>query len=68
MSFCQGTCEKVNLWQEILLVAALHNIVAHTVESHAELTRHGGVAAVLSRQEPWEPAAAEIGANANSQR
>jgi peptide subunit release factor 1 (eRF1) len=57
--FCQGTCEKVNLWQEIFRFAARHNIAMHTVDSNAELSRHGGVAAVLSRQEPWGPAAAE---------
>lgn len=55
--FCQGACEKVNLWQEILLFAARHNITTHTVESHPELSRHGGVAAALSRAEPWQPAA-----------
>ncbi|MGZ7081132.1 MAG: hypothetical protein ACXVJT_17090, partial [Thermoanaerobaculia bacterium] len=60
--FCQGTCEKVNLWQEILFFAARHNITAHTVERSPELSRHGGVAAVLSRSEPWEPAAAEVAA------
>jgi len=54
---CEGTCEKVNLWQEILLFAARHNIVAHIVGSHPLLAQHGGVAAVLSRSEPWEPAA-----------
>jgi hypothetical protein len=53
---CQGACEKVNLWQEILLFAARHNIVAHIVGSHPLLAQHGGVAAVLSRSEPWEPA------------
>ncbi|RPI52283.1 MAG: hypothetical protein EHM55_16890 [Acidobacteria bacterium] len=56
---CQGTCEKVNLWQELLLFAARHNITAHTVESHPALSQHGGVAAVLSRSEPWEPAGVE---------
>jgi hypothetical protein len=55
---CQGTCEKVNLWQEILLFAARHDIVAHVVDRHPALTQHGGVAAVLSRAEPWEPATA----------
>lgn len=55
--FCQGICEKVNLWQDILLFAARHNITAHTVDVHPELSRRGGVAAVLSRSEPWEPAA-----------
>jgi peptide subunit release factor 1 (eRF1) len=62
---CQGTCEKVNLWQEILLFAARHDIMAHVVESHLALTQHGGVAAVLSRQEPWEPAVAETAAKAS---
>jgi hypothetical protein len=57
--FCQGACEKVNLWQQILLFAARHNIVAHTVDSHPALAQHGGVAAVLSRQEPWEAAAGD---------
>jgi peptide subunit release factor 1 (eRF1) len=56
---CQGTCEKVNLWQQILLFAARHQIVAHVVDSHPTLAQHGGVAAVLSRQEPWEPATVE---------
>ena len=64
--FCQGTCEKVNLWQEILLFAARHNITAHTVESNPELSRHGGVAAALSRSEPWEPVAAEVAAKARA--
>ena len=53
---CQGVCERVNLWQEILLFAARHNIVAHIVDSHPALAQHGGAAAVLSRAEPWEPA------------
>ena len=62
--FCHGVCEKVNLWQEILLFANRHNITAHTVENHPALSQHGGVAAVLSRAEPWEPAAAEVAAKA----
>ena len=56
---CTGRCDTVNLWQEILLFAARHNITAHTVASHPSLAQHGGVAAVLSRPEPWEPAAPE---------
>jgi peptide subunit release factor 1 (eRF1) len=64
---CQGTCERVNLWQEILLFATRHNIVAHTVESHPALAEHGGVAAVLSRAEPWEPAEAGTVVNATGQ-
>lgn len=64
--FCEATCEKVNLWQAILLFAARHNIAAHTVESNPELSHHGGVAAVLSRPEPWEPAAVEIAVKADN--
>jgi peptide subunit release factor 1 (eRF1) len=62
---CQGACERVNLWQEILLFAARHNIVAHVVDSHPVLAQHGGVAAVLSRAEPWEPATAVAGSGTN---
>jgi peptide subunit release factor 1 (eRF1) len=54
--FCQGACVKVNVWQEILLFAHRHAITAHIVASHPELLRHGGVAAVLSRAEPWQAA------------
>jgi hypothetical protein len=56
--FCQGSCEKINLWQEILLFAARHNIAAHFIADYPELSRHGGIAAVLSRAEPWEKAPA----------
>jgi peptide subunit release factor 1 (eRF1) len=52
--FCQRRCEKVNLWQEILSLAARHGVTTHFVDDSAELSRHGGIAAVLSRQEPWE--------------
>ena len=55
--FCQAACEKVNLWQEILLFAARHDIPAHVVDSRPALARHGGVAAMLSREGPWEPVA-----------
>jgi hypothetical protein len=56
--YCGGACERVNLWQEMLLFAARHHITAHTVESHPQLSRHGGVAAALSRAEPWDSAPA----------
>lgn len=57
---CGAACEKVNLWQEVLLFAARHNIPAHSVEGGAELARHGGIAAMLSREGPWEPVAAGV--------
>jgi hypothetical protein len=56
--YCQKTCRKANLWQEILMFSARHGITAHLVESNPILSRHGGVAAVLSRGEPWEPVSA----------
>jgi hypothetical protein len=58
--FCEATCEKVNLWQEILVFAARHNIPAHSVEANTELGRHGGVAALLAREGPWEPVRAGV--------
>ena len=59
-TFCGAACDTVNLWQEILLFAARHDIPAHVVHSTPELTRHGGVAAMLSREGPWEPVAAGL--------
>jgi peptide subunit release factor 1 (eRF1) len=55
-SYCGGACDHVNLWQEILLFAARHGVPAHAVAAGGELDRHGGVAAVLSREGPWEGA------------
>lgn len=54
---CGGTCDTVNLWQEILLFAARHNITAHPVDHNEALANYGGVAAVLSRRHPWDLAA-----------
>lgn len=58
--FCHTTCEKVNLWQEMLLFAARHDIPAHVVEGRPVLADHGGVAAMLSREGPWEGVAAGL--------
>jgi peptide subunit release factor 1 (eRF1) len=55
--FCAASCEKVNLWQEILLFAARHDIPTHVVDDNPVLHRHGGVAAILSREGPWDPVA-----------
>jgi peptide subunit release factor 1 (eRF1) len=52
--YCGSACERVNLWQELLLFAARHDIPAHAVAASEELDRHAGVAAVLSREGPWE--------------
>lgn len=58
--FCHAPCETVSLWQEILLFAARHGIPAHVVDNAPVLARHGGVAAMLSREGPWEPVAAGL--------
>jgi hypothetical protein len=58
-AFCQGRCDTVNLWQEVLVFAARHNITAHIVERHPELSRHGGIAAALSPAGPREAAASK---------
>jgi len=56
---CQASCEKVNLWQEIALLAARHNIPVHFVGADEGLERQGGVVAFLTREHPWEPLPAE---------
>lgn len=53
--YCQAACRRVNLWQEIALLATRHGIVVHFVARDAGLDRHGGVVAVLTRAHPWEP-------------
>jgi rubrerythrin len=51
--FCQARCEKTNLWQAIALLAARHGIPVHSVAAGLGLDRHGGVVALLAREEPW---------------
>jgi hypothetical protein len=53
--YCQAPCQKVNLWQEIALLATRHGIAVHAVEPEAVLNDSGGVVAVLTRAYPWEP-------------
>jgi hypothetical protein len=49
--FCQSRCEKVNLWQEIALLATRHQIPVHFVG--AGLEQQSGIVALLARDEPW---------------
>jgi peptide subunit release factor 1 (eRF1) len=58
--FCAAACDKVNLWQQILLFAARHNIPAHVVDDNPALHRLGGVAAMLSREGPWDAVAPAV--------
>jgi hypothetical protein len=51
--FCQGRCEKTNLWQAIALLAGRHDIPVDTVAAGLGLEKHGGVVALLAREEPW---------------
>jgi peptide subunit release factor 1 (eRF1) len=51
--FCQARCDQTNLWQAIALLAARHNIPVHVVAAGLGLEKHGGVVALLAREEPW---------------
>jgi rubrerythrin len=51
--FCQARCEKTNLWQVIALLAARHQIPVHIVAAGLGLDKHGGVVALLAREELW---------------
>ena len=51
--YCQARCEQTNLWQAIALLAARHNIPVHAVAAGLGLETHGGVVALLAREEPW---------------
>jgi len=50
--YCHAPCHKGNLWQEILALAMNHGVWVHRVRPSATLSRHGGVAALLLRDEP----------------
>jgi len=56
--YCDAQCRTVNLWQEILAFAVRHGIWVHQVQPSARLAAHGGIAALLARDEPqWGSAA-----------
>lgn len=48
---CQAPCIEASLWEELLLLALRHGLVAHCVGEDPELARCGGVAAVLAGPE-----------------
>jgi len=52
--FCQARCERTSLWQAIMLLAARHNIPVEVVPAGHGLEKHGGIAALLAREEPWK--------------
>lgn len=57
--YCQATCQKGNLWQEILALALGHGIRVYRVKPSALLTTHGGIGALLARDESqWRSAPA----------
>lgn len=55
--YCHARCSKGNLWQEVLDLALSHGIPVDLVRDTSELARHGGIAALLSRDEPQWAAA-----------
>lgn len=57
--YCRTPCRTGNLWQEVLAFAVGHGIWVHRVRPSATLASHGGIAALLVRDEPqWLPATA----------
>jgi rubrerythrin len=52
--YCHAACQKVNLWQEIALLASRHGIPVHFVAHEPGLDACGGIIAVLTREHPWE--------------
>lgn len=59
--YCAAPCRKGNLWQEILDAALGHGVWVDLVRGPSELSRHGGIAALLSRDEPqWASAPGSV--------
>jgi peptide subunit release factor 1 (eRF1) len=57
--YCHAPCRKGNLWQEVLAFTVRHGIWVHRVQPSESLASHGGIAALLARDEPqWGPATA----------
>jgi peptide subunit release factor 1 (eRF1) len=50
--YCAAPCRKANLWQEVLGQALAHGIWVDLIRSPSDLDRHGGIAALLMRDEP----------------
>ncbi|MBV8382243.1 MAG: hypothetical protein JOZ63_06535 [Planctomycetaceae bacterium] len=54
--YCQASCARANLWQEILTHAVRHDIAVHFITPDPRRDVPGGVAALLARDEPpWSP-------------
>jgi hypothetical protein len=41
------------VWQQVFLLARRHHVTVHVVSADGQLSSRGGVAAVLSRRDPW---------------
>jgi len=50
--YCHTPCRTGNLWQEVLALAVSHGVWVHRVQPSATLAHHGGIAALLVRDEP----------------
>jgi peptide subunit release factor 1 (eRF1) len=62
--YCHGHCRTENLWQAILEFAVRHSIWVHRVRPSVRLACHGGVAALLARNEPpWATAPHRLSPN-----
>jgi hypothetical protein len=59
---CQAPCVEANLWEELLLLAFRHALMVYCVNADPELTRRGGIAAVLAKPERLPAAAPSVSA------
>ncbi len=50
--YCKSTCERVDLWQEILARALNHQVEVHYIPADSGLRVPGEIAALLLREEP----------------
>lgn len=50
--YCKGTCERANLWQEVLARALNHHVDVHYIGPEARRAVPGQIAALLLRDEP----------------
>lgn len=58
--YCHTPCDACNLWQEVLALALAHGLRVHLVRPDPQLQRHGGIAALLQRDNPqWASASVE---------
>ncbi len=58
--YCDTACSRCNLWQHLLAMALGHGVRVQFVPTPSDLSQHGGIGALLLRDEPqWAPASVD---------